>query len=218
MLRILVANRGEIALRIMRTCRRAEIETVAVYSEPDAGSAHMRAADFAGAFGPGVCAVKLSRHRQADRGGPSDAMHPGYRFLSENAAFARQVVDAGLIWIGPRPDTIVAIGDKARARGIAMAADVPVLPATSRFAEVTPSFREATEAIGYPLRMIVCHFGILSLLASHRGCRNWAMTSSVRAAGACAARTDRSRSTEATGRSGDTRRRAARRGQRRRPT
>ena len=154
MRRILVANRGEIALRIMRTCRRLGIEAVAVYSESDAGSAHVQAADVAVPIGPGaprssyLSAEKLVEAARLTR---ADAVHPGYGFLSESPSFAQKVVDAGLVWIGPRPETIAAMGDKGRARDVAVTAGVPVLPASRPFAEITSAIGDAAEAIGYPL-------------------------------------------------------------------
>ena len=131
MRRILIANRGEIACRIIRSCRRMGLEAVAVHSPADAGALHTTLADRAMPL-PGTA----PRDSYANGGlliaaaleSGADAIHPGYGFLAENAAFARAVVAAGLTWIGPDPATIAAMGDKNRARALARAAGLPVLP------------------------------------------------------------------------------------------
>ena len=155
MRRVLIANRGEIACRIIRSCRVLGLETVAVYSEADATAQHVALADAAVPIGPSapresylvpgaILAAAASSH--------ADGVHPGYGFLSENAAFARQVQAAGLTWVGPAPDTIDAMGDKERAREIARAAGVPVLPGSRRFVPGdTADLAAAAEAVGYPL-------------------------------------------------------------------
>ncbi|GAA1900098.1 biotin carboxylase N-terminal domain-containing protein [Actinomadura bangladeshensis] len=129
--RVLVANRGEIARRVLRACRDLGIGTVAVFSDPDAGAPHVREADTAGRL-PGAAPAEtyLSAERLlavAESAG-ADAVHPGYGFLSENAGFARAVADAGLTWIGPPPDAIAAMGSKIEAKKLMAAAGVPVLP------------------------------------------------------------------------------------------
>ncbi|TDC56073.1 biotin/lipoyl-binding protein [Actinomadura sp. KC345] len=129
--RVLVANRGEIARRVLRACRDLGIGTVAVHSDPDADSPHVREADVAGRL-PGASPAEtyLSAERLlavAESAG-ADAVHPGYGFLSENADFARAVIDAGLTWIGPPPAAIAAMGSKIEAKKLMAAADVPVLP------------------------------------------------------------------------------------------
>ena len=136
--RVLIANRGEIARRIIRSCRRLGLETVAVYSEADAAAAHVEEADQAVLHRPAARAGELSRdraHSRAARAPDAGLVHPGYGFLSENAAFARAV--ALRIWSGSAraPHQIETMGDKQRAREAAVAAGVPVLPGSPRFAE-----------------------------------------------------------------------------------
>ena len=129
--RILIANRGEIAVRIIRSCQRLGIETVLAASQADLQSLGARMADRTLCVGPASSAksyLNAPAIVQAALGAEADAIHPGYGFLSENAAFARLAEREGLIFIGPTPDQIDAVGDKLRARGEAQAADVPVVP------------------------------------------------------------------------------------------
>ena len=137
MKRILVANRGEIACRILRTCRRLGLETVAVHSEADAAALHVSLADRAlpiGGPAPAQSYLLAEKIIEAACAAGADAVHPGYGFLSENEDFARAVQAAGLAWIGPDPKTIEDMGDKERARLLAKSAGVPVLPGSARFA------------------------------------------------------------------------------------
>jgi acetyl/propionyl-CoA carboxylase alpha subunit len=157
--RILVANRGEIAVRITRTCRELGIETVAVYSDADVDALHVVAADAAVRLGPAPAGESYLRGDaiiEAALETGAEAIHPGYGFLSERASFARAVTDAGLVFIGPRASAIEALGDKLVARRTATAADVPVVPGTF---EPSPIDRPdqieavvaAAERIGFPL-------------------------------------------------------------------
>ncbi len=152
--RLLVANRGEIARRIFRTCREMGIATVAVYADPDANAPHVREADTAVALHGQTSAetyLDIPKLLDAARRAGADAVHPGYGFLSENAAFAQAVIDAGLTWVGPRPEAIAAMGDKLEAKRLMAKAGVPALPsievATLNIAEIAALARET----GYPI-------------------------------------------------------------------
>ncbi|TDD93781.1 acetyl/propionyl/methylcrotonyl-CoA carboxylase subunit alpha [Actinomadura rubrisoli] len=128
---VLVANRGEIARRVLRACRDLGIGTVAVHSDPDAGAPHVREADVAGRLpgaSPSETYLSSGLLLEVARRAGADAVHPGYGFLSENADFARAVLDAGLTWIGPPPEAIAAMGSKIAAKKLMAAAEVPVLP------------------------------------------------------------------------------------------
>ena len=164
--KLLVANRGEIAVRILRTAKRLQIRTVAVYTRPDATAPHVVLADEA---------VALRAHDEdpvSNARGYSDAaalvaickergvtlVHPGYGFLSENAAFAQMVVDAGIGWLGPRPETIEAMGLKHRARELALEVDVPLVPGSKGL------LRDVDDAVG-----LAAEIGLPVMLKSTAG-------------------------------------------------
>src|SRR2546422_11478915 len=128
---VLIANRGEIAVRIARACREAGLLAVAVYSEADRGAPHVLAADQAVLVGPAPAResyLNVEALLAAARTAGADAVHPGYGFLAENAAFARAVETAGLTWIGPPPAAIATMGDKLAARAAVERAGVPCVP------------------------------------------------------------------------------------------
>jgi len=154
--KILVANRGEIAIRVMRSAKELGCATVAVYSDADRDALHVRYADEAYHLGPAAPSQSYLNADKlldvAQRAG-ADAIHPGYGFFAENAAFARRVIAAGITWIGPHPDAIDAMGDKVRARQAMVAAGVPVVPGgTDAIADVAGA-RLAAERFGMPLAL-----------------------------------------------------------------
>jgi geranyl-CoA carboxylase alpha subunit len=154
MKRLLIANRGEIARRVVRTAHAMGIETVAVFSEPDAHALHVREATTAFALGGTRSAdsyLRIDRLLEAARATGADAVHPGYGFLSENADFAQAVIDAGLTWVGPPPTAIRSLGSKSAAKSLALQHGVPVLPGYFGADQSDTTFLAEAERIGTPL-------------------------------------------------------------------
>ncbi len=154
--KILIANRGEIAIRVMRTAREMGIATVAVYSEPDRDGLHVKTADEAYLLGPAAPSqsyLNIDKLLDIAARSGAQAIHPGYGFLAENAAFARRVIDAGLVWIGPHPDAIDAMGDKLRARQAMKVANVPFVPGGTEAIDDVAGAHAAAQRYGLPLAL-----------------------------------------------------------------
>jgi acetyl-CoA carboxylase, biotin carboxylase subunit len=152
--KILVANRGEIAVRIMRSCREMDIASVAIYSDADRNSLHVRYATEAYHVGPAPSAqsyLNIDKILEIAIKSGADAIHPGYGFLSENAEFARRAQEAGIIFIGPSPEAISSMGDKVTARKIMMEAGVNVVPGTNKNLESDEELRKVAGEIGFPV-------------------------------------------------------------------
>jgi acetyl/propionyl-CoA carboxylase alpha subunit len=152
--RVLVANRGEIARRVVRTCQRLGVATVAVYSDADAGEPHVRDADTAVRIGPAPAAesyLRVDRLVEVALETGCDAVHPGYGFLAENAAFAQAVTDAGLTFVGPSPEVIRLMGDKAAAKRRLLEAGVPVVPGLDDDTLDDEALLAGAEQVGFPL-------------------------------------------------------------------
>ena len=154
--KILIANRGEIACRVIRACREMRIGTVAVYSDADRDALHVRMADAAYNIGPPpssesyLCGDKII---DVARAAGVEAIHPGYGFLSENAEFVKQVIEAGIVFIGPPPEAMEAMGGKISARKIAIAAGVPVVPGTTEPLRSYDDALEVARSFGYPVML-----------------------------------------------------------------
>ena len=152
--RILIANRGEIACRVIRTCRRLGIETVAVYSEADADAQHVRLADQACPIGgprPADSYLRGDAIIEVARTAGAQAIHPGYGFLSENADFARACAEAGIVFIGPKPESIEAMGSKAEAKALMSRHDVPLVPGYHGENQDAGHLAEQAAPTGFPL-------------------------------------------------------------------
>ena len=154
--RILVANRGEIAIRVIRACRDLGLESVAIYSEIDREALHVRFATYAYPVGKATATdsyLNMDRVLQAAHATKADAIHPGYGFLSENSEFARRCEDEGLIFIGPTAKCMALVGDKARARQCAIDAGVPVVPGSPGPVESIEEARHFADKLGYPIML-----------------------------------------------------------------
>ncbi|MDP9190962.1 MAG: acetyl-CoA carboxylase biotin carboxylase subunit [Acidobacteriota bacterium] len=153
-MKVLIANRGEIAVRVIRACREMGYPTVAVYSEPDRAALHVVSADQAMPIGPAPSSesyLRIDRILEAARKSGAEAIHPGYGFLAENAGFARACRDAGLLFIGPSPESIEAMGSKTESRQRMKAAGVPVVPGLTEAVKSFDEIAEFARATGFPI-------------------------------------------------------------------
>lgn len=160
--KVLIANRGEIAVRIARACTDAGLGSVAVYADPDRDALHVKVADEAYALGgstPGESYLVQDKLLDIARRSGADAVHPGYGFLAENASFAQAVIDAGLTWIGPGPEAIDALGDKAKAKHIAVKAGAPLAPGTKDPVKGADEVVALAEEFGLPVAIKAVYGG-----------------------------------------------------------
>jgi acetyl-CoA carboxylase, biotin carboxylase subunit len=154
--RVLVANRGEIAVRVMRACRELGIESVAVYSDPDRSALHVRQADHAYPIGPAAASesyLRIDKLIDVAKKSGAEAIHPGYGFLSERAAFAKAIADAGLVFIGPSAHAISAMGDKVEARKLMKKAGVPVVPGSDDALASDDEVEKLAADAGFPVML-----------------------------------------------------------------
>jgi acetyl-CoA carboxylase, biotin carboxylase subunit len=154
--KILIANRGEIAVRIIRACRDLNISAVAVFSEADGNALHVRMADEAYCIGPAAASqsyLSIAAIIEAAKKAGAEAIHPGYGFLAENANFARAVAEAGLVFIGPTPEAMELMGSKTSARRAAIEAGAPVVPGTTEAVRNFENARDTAAQIGYPIML-----------------------------------------------------------------
>ncbi len=152
--KILIANRGEIAIRVMRTAREMGVKTVAVYSEADRSSPHVLSADeaiFLGDSDPTSSYLNIEKIIRATKESESEAIHPGYGFLAENPDFAKQVVDEGLVFIGPPPEAMAKLGEKTAARRIMAKSNVPIIPGMTTLEPDLITFAKVAKEIGWPV-------------------------------------------------------------------
>src|SRR5262249_46336728 len=152
--KVLVANRGEIAVRVLRACSELGLRTVAVYSEADRNALHVRYADEAYPIGPSAAResyLSIEKIIQVARSAGVEAIHPGYGFLSEREEFAQACVDNDIVFIGPRPESIAAMGDKIAARRTVKVAGVPVVPGSDGPVATVEEARAIADQIGYPV-------------------------------------------------------------------
>src|SRR5919202_923496 len=152
--KVLVANRGEIAIRVFRALEELGIGTVAVYSEPDRDAPHVRRAEEAYLVGPGPASesyLVVEKIVDAAQKAGAEAIHPGYGFLAENAAFARACDEAGIVFIGPPADAIEAMGSKTRARELMRDAGVPIVPGTTDPVESIDEATKVASDVGFPV-------------------------------------------------------------------
>ena len=157
--KILVANRGEIAVRVMRSCREMEITSIAIFSEADRTAKPVLYADEAYCVGPAASKesyLNIEKIIEVAKAAHADAIHPGYGFLSENATFARRCQEEGIIFIGPNPETMEAMGDKIAARIKMIEAGVPVVPGTQDNLKSVEEAIELCNKIGYPVMLNAC--------------------------------------------------------------
>src|SRR4051812_1453897 len=160
--KVLIANRGEIAVRIARACTDAGIPSIAVYADPDRDALHVKVADEAHSLGgstPGDSYLAQDKLLKVAARSGADAVHPGYGFLAENASFAQAVLDAGLVWIGPSPEAIDALGDKVKARHIAERAGAPLVAGTSDPVSGAPEIVAFAQQHGLPVAIKAAYGG-----------------------------------------------------------